>query len=76
MGFLITIGTLVLLVILNAIFPSFFSNIFNLIFSNNIVCIVILSFAIIGAILIFAGIWRQISSGVNSFGSGRKDRGK
>lgn len=74
MGFLTTIGVLVGLIILNAIFPSFFSKIFGLIFSNNITCIVILSFAIIGAILIFAGIWRQISGGVNSLGSNRKDK--
>lgn len=69
MGFLITCGIIIGMLVLNNFCPVIFSKIFAFLFKNNNVCIVILIFAIIGFIVISSMIWRQLTGGISSFNS-------
>lgn len=69
MGFLITLIVLIVMAVLSKVFPAFFTKIFDFIFANNTVNIIILIFAIIGLIVIGSMIWRQITGGIDSFRS-------
>lgn len=69
MKFLITVIAFIATLVLNKFFPEFFSKIFDWIFGNNSVCIMILIFAIIGCISIASIFWRELSEGVSTFKS-------
>lgn len=69
MKFLITLFVFIATIVLNKIFPAFFSKIFDFLFSNNAVCIAVIIFAIIGFITIASIFWKEITSGISDFKS-------
>ena len=72
MGLLILIAVIAGIFILNAIFPSFFTSILSAIFSNNIVAIVVLIFAVIVVIYMTIQVLRPLFSGMSGFGGSRR----
>ncbi len=68
MRLIFTIITLATIIILQQIFPNFFSQIYSWIFSNPSVALTVIIFAILGFIFIMGAMWRLIVGYGSSFG--------